>query len=150
MLGLFCTLLSQVAQSPPQPNSLRERLQRKSEEIAERYGREGYRCPAEIATSFRILRVLLEFFDCYHSKQYTMALKLIIDSHLIPLQPSELDECVSNFKKYNVEVWNVFPDVLLATMNILFDQYQKIKGKEFIPQRYQDSAVDKVVKGSKE
>lgn len=44
-----------------------------------------------------------------------------------------------------MEVWNVFPDLLLATMNILFDQYQKIKGKEFIPQRYQDSAVDKVV-----
>lgn len=140
----MCTLLSQVVQIPLQPNSLRERLQKKSEEIAERYGREGYRCSAQIATSFRILRVLLDFFDYYHSKQFTLALKVIIDSHLVPLHASQLDECVSSFKNYSVEVWNVYPDILLAVMNILFDQYQKIKGKEFIPQRYQDSALDKV------
>lgn len=117
----------------------------KSQEIAERYGREGFRCPGEIASSFRILRTLLEFFDNYHSKQYNLALKTIIDSHLVPLQASDLDECVANFKKFIAEVWNVFPDVLLAIMNILFEQYQKIKGTEFIPQRYQDSAVEKVV-----
>lgn len=148
MLGLFCTLLSQVAQTPSQPGSLRERLQSKSEVIAERYGREGFRCSAEIAISFKVLRILLEFFDYYHSKQYTLALKVIIDSHLVPLQASDLDECVSNFKNFNVEVWNVIPDVLLATMNILFDQYQKIKGNEYIPQRYHDAALDKVIENT--
>lgn len=145
MLRLFCTLLSQVAQAPPQPGTLRERLQLRAQEIAERYEREGFRCPGDIASSFKILRTLLEFFDYYHSKQYNLALKIIIDSHLVPLQPSDLDECVANFKRFIMEVWNVFPDVLLATMNILFEQYQKIKGTEFIPQRYQDSAIEKVV-----
>lgn len=140
----MCTLLAQVVQNPPQPNSLRERLQRKSEELGERYSREGYRCSGEVATSFRILRILVEFFDYYHTKQFTLALKVIIDSRLVPLQLSDLQECVNSFKKYNTDVWSVFPDLLLATMNILFDQYQKIKGKEFVPQRYQDTVVDKV------
>lgn len=134
-----------MAQIQTQPGSLRERLQRQAQEISERYGREGFRCPSELVTSFSVLRLLLEFFDYYNSKQYTLGMKLLIDSRLVPLQASELDESIKNFRRYNTEVWNVFPDVLLAVMNILFEQYQKVKGNEFIPPRYQDSAVDKVI-----
>lgn len=37
------------------------------------------------------------------------------------------------------------PDVLLATMNMLFAQYQKIKGNnEYIP-RYQDGSMETVI-----
>lgn len=137
-------LLAQVARKPPQPNTLRERVQKKADEVAELYSREGYKSSGEVSLPFRNLRTLMEFFDHYHRKQFTLALKVINDSRLVPLQMSNLQECVNNFSKYSMDVWSAFPDLLVAIMNILFDQYQKIKGKEFVPQRYQDTAVDKV------
>ena len=63
---------------------------------------------------------------------------------LVPLQSNELDERVSAFKKLNPEICKVIPDVLLATMSILFDQYQQIKGYEFVPTRLQDTSLDNV------
>lgn len=73
-----------------------------------------------------------------------MALKTLIDLQLVPLRSEELDERVSNFKKLNVDVCKVLPDVLLATMNVLYEQYQKIKANEFLPTRIQDLSIDKV------
>lgn len=75
-LNLLCSLLSQVVQLPPQAGSLRDRLQQKSNELAERYEREGYRSSANIVISFLKLKDLLTFFNYYHSKQYNLSLKV--------------------------------------------------------------------------
>lgn len=63
----------------------------------------------------------------------------------MPLRSEELDDRVKNFKSLNADVCKVMPDILLATMNMLFAQYQKIKGNnEYIP-RYQDGSMEVVM-----
>ena len=46
----------------------------------------------------------------------------------MPLYQSEIDSLVSNFRILQDEVRRNIPDVLLATMNILFTQYKQTKG----------------------
>lgn len=145
VVSILCTLLSQVVQLQTQPGSLRERLLPKAQEIADRYSREGYKCLSNTVLSFTILKDLLSFFDHYHSKQYSLALKILDELRIIPLRSSELDEYVTNFKRLNLDVRPIIPDVLLATMNMLFDQYQKLKGNEFVRVSFQDPATQKVI-----
>lgn len=63
---------------------------------------------------------------------------------IIPTQAYEVDDRVSSFKSLTSDVCKVIPDVLLATMNIYFAQYQKIKDNEHLPTRLQDYSIDKV------
>lgn len=144
MLNLYCTLLSQVVELPNQPGSIRERIAGRIYEIAERYGKEGFKCPSKTVLSFTILRELMHFFDYYHAKQYNLAFEVLKDLRIIPLQPDELEERVSNFKRYNYDVSKVMPNILLATMNMLFDQYQKLKSSELLPNCYPETGTDKV------
>lgn len=66
------------------------------------------------------------------------------DLQLVPFHSHEIEERLKSFKKLNMDVCKVLPDVLLAEMNMLFDKYQKIKSNEYIPARYQDNAMDQV------
>ncbi|KAK9872915.1 hypothetical protein WA026_020267 [Henosepilachna vigintioctopunctata] len=141
-LNLLCSLLSQVVQMPPQAGSLRNRLQQKSYEFGERYNREGYKCDTTVVLSFLKLKDLLTFFDHYHAKQYNLALKVLGEIQLIPLQSHEFDERVKGFDTLSIEVCKVIPDVVLATMNILFAQYQKFKGNEYMPSKHKNEATE--------
>ncbi|XP_018336593.1 nuclear pore complex protein Nup93-like [Agrilus planipennis] len=143
VLNLLCILLAQVVHLPSKDGSLRERLEAKAHNIAERYSRSGFNCSSQVASTFLVLKDLLTFFDQYHAKQYVAALKTLADLELIPLNSNELDLRVSGFKKLSNEISKVIPDVLLATMNILFAQYQKIKGNEYMPSKFQGISVDK-------
>nr|XP_022911673.1 nuclear pore complex protein Nup93-like [Onthophagus taurus] len=143
VLTILCTLLSQVVHLQTQEGSIRERIQGKIKDVFERYASDGFKCPANIAASFTTLKDLMLFFDFYHSKQFNQAIKLLNELQLVPLQANELNERVNSFKRLNVSVCKVLPDVLLATMNILYDQYQKLKSTELLPQRRIDSNIDK-------
>ena len=47
---------------------------------------------------------------------------------LLPLQAGEtVDQKVAAFRSYSDEVRRCLPDVLLATMNILFTQYKQVR-----------------------
>ena len=63
---------------PPQPSSLKERLQEKANILSDRYAREGYKASSNIVTSYIKLKQLAIFFDQYHSKQFSLALKVYI------------------------------------------------------------------------
>jgi nuclear pore complex protein Nup93 len=76
VLNLFCTLLSQVVQLPPQPNSLKGRLQEKGNILSDRYAREGYKASSNVVTSYIKLKQLAIFFDQYHAKQFSLAQKV--------------------------------------------------------------------------
>lgn len=141
-LNLLCSLLSQVVQLPPQAGSLRDRLQQKSGELSERYDREGYRSSMNIVISFLKLKDLLTFFNYYHSKQYNLALKILGDIQLIPLQSHEFEERVKGFDRLSIELCKVIPDVVLATMNMLFAQYQKLKGNDYLPSKFKNDATE--------
>ncbi|KAL3282768.1 hypothetical protein HHI36_005935 [Cryptolaemus montrouzieri] len=141
-LNLLCSLLSQVVQIPPQAGSLRDRLQQKSYELAERYEREGYKSSTIVVVSFLKLKDLLTFFDYYHSKQFNLALKTLGEIQIIPLQSHEFEERVKAFDNLSIELCKVIPDIVLATMNMLFAQYQKLKGNEYMPSKHKNEATE--------
>ncbi|KAJ8985829.1 hypothetical protein NQ317_012070 [Molorchus minor] len=129
VLNILCGMLSRVVHLENEPDSLRTRLQERAIVFAERFSREGYKTSPNLVNSFLKLKDLLSFFDQYHAKQYPQSLKTLQDLQIVPLRPEDLDERVKNFKNLNADVCKVMPDILLATMNMLFAQYQKIKRK---------------------
>ncbi|KAG5887107.1 hypothetical protein JTB14_000740 [Gonioctena quinquepunctata] len=143
VLKLLCGILSRTAHLEIEPDSLRTRMQEKAMAFAERYSREGYKTTPGIVNTFLKLKDLLTFFDQYHAKQYSQAMKTLNDLQLVPLRPEDIDDRVKNFKNLQPDVCKVIPDVLLASMNMLFAQYQKIKSNnEYIP-RFHDETMGK-------
>ncbi|KAF5296103.1 hypothetical protein FQA39_LY02737 [Lamprigera yunnana] len=142
VLKLFCSLLPQVVHLKTTEGSLRQRLSPKADAIASRYSSTGYNCGANLVSSFLILKDLLIFFDEYRAKQYQLALKTLEDINLIPLNQKDVENKVNSFKKLNMDVCKVIPDVILATINILFAQYQSVKSKEYIPKIQQSGSQE--------
>lgn len=129
-LKYMSTLLSQVVHQPTRIGSLRERLHLMANEFSQRYQGIDIHCDAQTLSSFSTLRDLMEFFDYYHETKYQPALEVLSQLKLVPLSMSDLDICVHNFKRYGSEISKVFPDLLLATMDILYAQYKIIKGND--------------------
>lgn len=68
----------------------------------------------------------------------------IQDLHVLPFDINDVEERISSFKKLNDDVRQVIPDLMLAVMNILFDQYQKLKETEYVPSM-STTAVNQVI-----
>nr|CAD7428199.1 unnamed protein product [Timema monikensis] len=130
VLSLLVMLLSQVVHHPPKPGSLRSRLQEYSQVLSERYSGQPLSCSMETHSTFLVLRDLLNFFDLYHLKDYQHALEVIQKSRLIPFSPDEIKERVENFRRLGDEICRVIPDILIATMNILYSQYNSLRGSD--------------------
>lgn len=122
--------MSQVVHQPTVKGSLRERLHMMTVEIFQRYAGENLMCDSETLSTFTTLRDLLEFFDMYHEKKFQLALEKLAKTKLVPLSVDDMDICLQNFKRLGGEICKVFPDLLLATMDILLTQYKAIKGKD--------------------
>lgn len=135
-------LLSQVVHQESKPGTLRERLQIKAHELATRYGSMELSCNAQITATFNLLRELSIFFDHYHENNHQYALEILERIKLIPLNMSQLENCVANFKKFGGEISKVFPDVLLAAMDILFKKYKALRAKETTS--FDDTGRDRV------
>ncbi|CAG9768838.1 unnamed protein product [Ceutorhynchus assimilis] len=129
ILSFMCTLMSQVVQLKSKPDSLRSSLHQKAIVFAERFSSTGYRCPAALVSSFLKLKDLITFFDLYFLKEYLRALVVLKDLQLIPFREEEVSDRIKGFKALTAEVSKVIPDVLLATMNIYFVEYQRIRAK---------------------
>lgn len=54
----------------------------------------------------------------------------IVDSKLLPLDEKEVAERVTALRRVSPEVIGTLADVLLATMSILYKQYQKMRSVE--------------------
>ncbi|XP_066595874.1 nuclear pore complex protein Nup93-like [Prorops nasuta] len=130
VLNLMCTLLAQVVSQKSTPGSLRARLQVTANEISLRYQGTAIKATAETAAAFYTLRDLMVFFDRYHNDQYQSALRTIAESKLLPLNVKEVDERVTALKRVSREVIGALADVLIATMKILYSQYQKLRSME--------------------
>lgn len=130
VLTLMCTLLAQVVSQKSTSGSLRSRLQLMANEISLRYQGIAIQVPAELIAGFYTLRDLMVFFDQFHNEQYQTALRTIADSKLLPLQVKEVDERVTALRRVSPEVAGALSDVLLATMTILYRQYQKMRSSE--------------------
>ncbi|KAH0554443.1 nuclear pore complex protein Nup93-like isoform X2 [Cotesia glomerata] len=127
VLNLMCMLLAQVVSQKNTAGSLRSRLQTIANVISLRYQGIAIQVSAELVAAFYTLRDLMTFFDQYHNEQYQTALRTISDSKLLPLHVQEVDERVTALRRVSPEVSGTLSDVLLATMTILYRQYQKLR-----------------------
>ncbi|XP_067007700.1 nuclear pore complex protein Nup93 [Anabrus simplex] len=144
VLTLLSSLLCQVVHHMNKPGSLRSRLQDLAYSIIMRYEGMQLSCSPETASMFFTLRDLLLFFDQYHAQDYQQALETIARSKLIPLSMGEIEERVKNFRHLKDEICRCIPDVLLATMNILYELYKKVKGGEIgsLGGKFEDTSKD--------
>ncbi|XP_015127449.1 nuclear pore complex protein Nup93 [Diachasma alloeum] len=130
VLEIMCTLLAQVVSQRNVQGSLRSRLQTIATDISLRYQGIAIQVPAELVAAFYTLRDLMVFFDQFHDEQHQTALRTIADSKLLPLNVKEVDERVTALRRVSPEVAGTLSDVLLATMTIIYRQYQKMRASE--------------------
>jgi len=124
VVDLLNKLLSQVISAPPVAESNRDRLQRQAVNIARRYKTKSSGLGKEGISSLFLLLDLATFFDLYHSARNSEALDTIEKVKIIPLQQSEIDYLVSEFKLLDDCIRRNIPDILLAVMTILHSQYK--------------------------
>lgn len=98
-LRYLSILLSQVVHQNSKKGSLRERLYLKALEFTERYSGNDVHCDSKIRATFNTLRDLVRFFDEYNEQKHQSALNTLRGLQLVPLNVSELDICVNNFKR---------------------------------------------------
>lgn len=127
-LHYLSILLSQIVHQPPKKGSLRDRLHATAVAISQRYaGTDQQHCDAQTMSTFVMLRRLVTFFDQYHGGEHQAALQTLGGLQLVPLRLADMELCVHTFKRLGGEVSKVFPDLLLATMDILYTQYRALR-----------------------
>jgi len=67
---------------------------------------------------------LITFFDLYHGGHLDKAYSVMQDLKFLPLSLDVVEQKVSAFRGYSDEVRRILPDVLLAMMTLLLNQYR--------------------------
>ncbi|XP_005814359.1 nuclear pore complex protein Nup93 isoform X1 [Xiphophorus maculatus] len=128
VLELMNRLLSPVIAQVSAPQSNKERLKNTAVVIAERYRSQGTAAEKSISSTFYLLLDLMTFFDEYHAGHVDRAYDVMERLKLLPLSQDSVEERVAAFRNFSDEVRHNLSEVLLATMNILFTQYKRLKG----------------------
>ncbi|XP_064640294.1 nuclear pore complex protein Nup93-like [Lineus longissimus] len=131
VLELLNKLLTQVLSQAPTPQSARDRLKALAVAIAERYRSLGQEGTRSTTCTFYLLLDLMTFFDEYHAQHLDQAMDTIVQLKLLPTTTETVERLVNNFKHYTDEIRRSLPDVLLATMNILYLQSKKVRSSGF-------------------
>uniref|UniRef100_A0A8C5B6E0 Nuclear pore complex protein Nup93 n=1 Tax=Gadus morhua TaxID=8049 RepID=A0A8C5B6E0_GADMO len=144
VLGLMNRLLSPVIAQVSAPQSNKERLKNTALAIAERYRSQGTAGEKSVHSTFYLLLDLMTFFDEYHAGHIDRAYDVMEHLKLLPLSQDSVEERVAAFRNFSDEVRHNLSEVLLATMNILFTQYKRLKGASTgTPGRPQRSMEDR-------
>ncbi|NXC17676.1 NUP93 protein, partial [Corythaeola cristata] len=128
VLELMNKLLSPVVPQIGTPQSNKERLKNMAHSIAERYKAQGISAKKSVDSTFYLLLDLITFFDEYHAGHIDRAFDIIERLKLVPLSQDAVEERVAAFRNFSDEIRHNLSEVLLATMNILFTQYKRMKG----------------------
>ncbi|XP_039577240.1 nuclear pore complex protein Nup93 isoform X1 [Passer montanus] len=128
VLELMNKLLSPVVPQISTPQSNKERLKNMAHSIAERYKAQGISAKKSIDSTFYLLLDLITFFDEYHAGHVDRAFDIIERLKLVPLSQDCVKERVAAFRNFSDEIKHNLSEVLLATMNILFTKYKRMKG----------------------
>ncbi|KAK6480135.1 nuclear pore complex protein Nup93-like [Huso huso] len=128
VMGLMNKLLSPVVSQVSAPQSNKERLKNMALAIAERYRTQGISAEKSVDSTFYLLLDLITFFDEYHAAHVDRAYDVMERLKLVPLSQDSVEERVAAFINFSDEVRHNLSEVLLATMNILFTQYKRLKG----------------------
>ncbi|XP_058011213.1 nuclear pore complex protein Nup93 [Ahaetulla prasina] len=127
VLELMNKLLSPVVSQVSAPQSNKERLKNMAHAIAERYKAQGISTKKPVDSTFYLLLDLITFFDEYHAGHIDRAFDIIEQLKLVPLSQEYVEERVAAFRHFSDEIRHNLSEVLLATMNILFTQYKRLK-----------------------
>jgi len=127
VVELLNKLLSQVIAAPPLPESRRDRLQRQAVAVAKRYKCLGVSGGRDATATFFLLLDLATFFDLYHAGKAEEALDTLTKIKLVPLSGQEVDYLVAGFRLICDEIRRNIPDVLVAAMTIVHNQYNASK-----------------------
>ncbi|XP_042196200.1 nuclear pore complex protein Nup93 isoform X1 [Callorhinchus milii] len=128
VLELMNRLLSPVIPQVSAPQSNKERLKNMALSVAERYRSQGITADKSIDSTFYLLLDLITFFDEYHGGHIDRAIDVMEKLKLVPLSQDSVEERVAAFRNFSDEIRHNLSEVLLATMNILFTQYKRLKG----------------------
>ncbi|XP_035013406.1 nuclear pore complex protein Nup93 isoform X2 [Hippoglossus stenolepis] len=128
VLELMNRLLSPVIAQVSAPQSNKERLKNTAVAIAERYRSQSVSGEKSVDSTFYLLLDLMTFFDEYHAGHVDRAYDVMERLKLLPLSPDSVEERVAAFRNFSDEVRHNLSEVLLATMNILYTQYKRLKG----------------------
>ncbi|KAI1890011.1 hypothetical protein AGOR_G00168810 [Albula goreensis] len=128
VLELMNRLLSPVVAQVSAPQSNKERLKNMALAIAERYRSHGIAGEKSVDSTFYLLLDLMTFFDEYHAGHIDRAYDVMERLKLVPLSQDGVEERVAAFRNFSDEVRHNLSEVLLATMNILYTQYKRLKG----------------------
>ncbi|XP_071957772.1 nuclear pore complex protein Nup93-like [Antedon mediterranea] len=148
VLELMNKLLSPLVASPSTMHSNRDRLHNLAISIAQRYTKQCLSGTRTTTDTFYLLLDLFTFFDIYYAKDIDRALTTIEKLKLVALTPESVDDRVAEFKQYKDEIRRSMPDVLIATMNILYTKYKTNRNKpsysprSMTPQRGMDVGKD--------
>ncbi|MBN3311040.1 NUP93 protein, partial [Amia calva] len=144
VLELMNKLLSPVISQVSAPQSNKERLKNMALGIAERYRTHGIAGEKSVDSTFYLLLDLITFFDEYHAGHIDRAYDVMERLKLVPLSQDSVEARVAAFRNFSDEVRHNLSEVLLATMNILFTQYKRLKGAgAATPGRLQRSMEDR-------
>uniref|UniRef100_A0A6Q2X7X8 Nuclear pore complex protein Nup93 n=1 Tax=Esox lucius TaxID=8010 RepID=A0A6Q2X7X8_ESOLU len=144
VLELMNRLLSPVVAQVGVPQSNKERLKNTAVAVAERYRTQGVAGEKTVDSTFYLLLDLMTFFDEYHAGNIDRAYDVMERLKLVPLSQDSVEERVAAFRNFSDEVRHNLSEVLLATMNILFTQYKRLKGASAgTPGRPQRSMEDR-------
>ncbi|XP_026527796.1 nuclear pore complex protein Nup93 [Notechis scutatus] len=127
VLELMNKLLSPIVSQVSAPQSNKERLKNMAHAIAERYKAQGISTKKPVDSTFYLLLDLITFFDEYHAGHIDRAFDIIEQLKLVPLSQEYVEERVTAFRHFSDEIRHNLSEVLLATMNILFTQYKRLK-----------------------
>ncbi|KAK2144899.1 hypothetical protein LSH36_721g01052 [Paralvinella palmiformis] len=127
VLELMNKLLTQVLSQPPAPQSNKDRLKQLALAIAQRYRELGQEGSRHTTSTFHLLLDLMTFFDLYHTNKYEQACSVIQELNLLPFKVEDVEQKVNAFRSYSDEIRRSLPDILLATMTILYTQYRNTK-----------------------
>ena len=135
VVSLLNTLLSQVISLPATPESRRDRIQRLAVNIAKRYKMSGVVTGRDNTNTLFLLLDLATFFDLYHNGKLTECLDTLTRVKLLPLSSSQVDLAVTTFRQLSDEVRRNIPDILLASMTALHNQFTGGVAKETIREK---------------
>lgn len=77
--------------------------------------------------TFYLLLDLLTFFSYYQKQAFNDALDTIEKLKIVPFKNAEIDLKVAEFSQLPEEIRHNIPEVLIASMNILYAQYKEAK-----------------------
>jgi nuclear pore complex protein Nup93 len=101
------------------------RLENLAFKIANKYCEPQIDLPQESAGTFYLLLDLMTFFNYYRTNLYAEALDTIYKLKILPATQKEVEVKSRQFNRYPVEIRLNIPDILMATMNMLYASYKE-------------------------